>query len=106
MVPSTEPSGRTSIQVPTPRGAEPRLAVMVHSTPGSPAAGGAAAGPRRARSRTSSAAMDTAISAGVWAPMDRPMGLCTPSRIFRAMPAASRAAFTAATLVLLPIMPA
>ena len=50
--------------------------------------------------------MDTAISAGVWAPMGRPMGLCTPSRISRAMPAASRAAFTAATLVLLPIMPA
>ena len=78
---------------------------MVHSTPGSPSGGGTAAGPRRERTCTSWAAMDTAISAGVCPPMGRPMGAHTPSSTSRANPAAARESFTAATLARLPIIP-
>ena len=103
-VPVQAPPGPTSIQVPTPRGAEPCFSMMVHSTPG-PGGGGVAAGPRRARSATSWAAMDTAISAGACPPMGRPMGAWTASRVSLEKPAPSRAWRTAATLVRLPIMP-
>ena len=78
--------------------------MMVHSTPDS-SGGLTAPGPRWARTWISWAAMATAISAGVWPPMDRPMGEYTPSSISWEKPSSRRALYTAATLVRLPIMP-
>ena len=49
--------------------------------------------------------MDTAISAGVWAPIWSPTGEWTPASTLAEKPSSFMCFITAATLILLPIMP-
>ena len=115
MVSTVLPSSRISIFVPTPRGAEPFLEMIVASTlfPGF-------AGSVRAASSSLeyppprsllflicmiSAIMETAIYSGVSALIFSPMGVWTLSRASRSTPFSASCSFTIATLRLLPIIP-
>ena len=64
---------------------------------------GRALPPRRAM--TSSAAMLTAISSGVCAPISSPMGMCTASRSFSRKPSSTNCCLIMRIFRLLPIMP-
>lgn len=57
------------------------------------------------RTWISSAAMLIAISSGVSAPMESPMGACTRARSFLEKPSLSNASRVSATFFLLPIIP-